>query len=57
MSRQHAQIIIYGQTLWLEDLDSSNGTYLNNQRVFGRVPLQVGDELRLGGTLWRLMAA
>lgn len=54
MSRQHAQVIVYGRTLWLEDLDSSNGTYLNNQRVFGRAPLQVGDEIRLGTTVWRV---
>ena len=32
----------------LEDLDSSNGTYLNDKRLTARVPLMSGDKIRFG---------
>src|SRR4029453_17037214 len=31
-----------------EDLDSTNGTFVNDQRVSGRATLTVGDRLRVG---------
>ena len=50
ISREHARIIQRGSNLWLEDLRSTNGTYLNGQRIFEPVLLQSGDRIRLGGT-------
>ncbi|KAK1921260.1 kinase-like domain-containing protein [Papiliotrema laurentii] len=34
--------------VWLEDLASSNGTFVNGQRIRSRVLLQHGDEISLG---------
>lgn len=34
--------------VWLEDLNSSNGTFVNGERVRHRVLLQHGDEISLG---------
>lgn len=33
---------------WLEDLTSTNGTFVNGRRVNRRVPLATGDEIRFG---------
>jgi len=54
ISRQHARIIRRGQNLWLEDLNSTNGTYLNGQRIFEPVLLRAGDEIRLGASVLRV---
>jgi DNA-binding winged helix-turn-helix (wHTH) protein len=47
-SRRHARIVVGEDRTVLEDLGSKNGTFLNGQRVDGSVPLQDGDEIRIG---------
>jgi len=37
--------------IFLEDLGSSNGTYLNGQRISGAVDLAAGDQIQIGGTV------
>jgi len=56
ISRRHAQVVVQGSTVWLEDLNSANGTYHNGQRIFGKVLLKGGDEIRLGNTVLRIEA-
>ena len=53
MSRQHARVFQQGQQFWLMDWKSTNGTYLNGQRIFDRALLQNGDEIRLGKNVLR----
>ncbi len=47
VSRQHAQIVADGKKFFVEDLQSRNGTYLNDQIIQGRQPLRDGDMLRV----------
>lgn len=47
VSRRHARITVAGQAPVLEDLQSANGTYVNNNRV-DRVVLKAGDIVRFG---------
>ncbi|HEX8409535.1 MAG TPA: FHA domain-containing serine/threonine-protein kinase [Thermoanaerobaculia bacterium] len=47
VSRRHARITIGGAAPVLEDLQSANGTYVNNARV-ERVVLKPGDIVRFG---------
>src|SRR6185436_6227908 len=47
VSRRHARITLSGTTPLLEDLQSANGTYVNNTRV-DRVVLKPGDVDRFG---------
>jgi hypothetical protein len=47
-SASHARIIREGQLLVLEDLGSTNGTYLNEQPLNGPQPLHPGDRIRIG---------
>jgi hypothetical protein len=41
----------------IEDLGSSNGTFVNEQRVRGTRPIAAGDAVLLGTTVWRLVEA
>ncbi len=51
ISRRHARIIVENNRRYLEDLGSSNGTFLNGERLQGRRELTNGDEIRLGRTV------
>ncbi|MBL8822447.1 MAG: SpoIIE family protein phosphatase [Planctomycetia bacterium] len=48
VSRRHARILTEGELFFVEDLGSSNGTFLNNTRVSGRQPLQEQDKIQIG---------
>lgn len=50
VSRRHAIITLRGEQWFLEDLDSMNGTWLNNRRLTpgAAQPLSYGDRLRVG---------
>lgn len=50
VSRRHAEILHVGEQLVLSDLGSSNGTFLNQQRI-ARQELSSGDQLQLGRTI------
>lgn len=54
ISRTHARIVRRGESLWLEDLGSTNGTYLNEQRLFEPALLKSGDVIRVGATQLRV---
>jgi FHA domain-containing protein len=47
-SSRHAQIIRQGDVLVIEDMGSTNGTYLNGDLLDGPQPLHVGDRIRIG---------
>lgn len=48
ISRHHARLFFKRGRWLLEDLGSSNGTFVNGRRVTTPTPLSHGDELRLG---------
>jgi pSer/pThr/pTyr-binding forkhead associated (FHA) protein len=50
MSRQHAQIRRGNGGVILQDLASTNGTFVNGQRLFGSCALHPGDVIRVGHT-------
>lgn len=52
-SSAHARIYAYGDFMQLEDMGSTNGTYLNGRRVRGAERLKVADTIRIGDTEWR----
>jgi DNA-binding CsgD family transcriptional regulator len=47
VSRRHARLRFSGSTLHLEDLDSSNGTFVNDVAI-SHCQLNLGDRLRFG---------
>jgi DNA-binding winged helix-turn-helix (wHTH) protein len=48
VSRQHARIVVAGESATLEDLASKNGTLLNGVKVVGPTPLAAGDVIEIG---------
>ena len=54
VSRRHAAFRQVGTGLAVEDLGSTNGTFLNGSRVTERGVLASGDRLRFGNTVWLL---
>ncbi|HSM71418.1 MAG TPA: FHA domain-containing protein [Anaerolineales bacterium] len=48
VSRKHAKLTREGDGYLIEDLGSSNGTYVNSQKVTSRRLLRGGDQIRLG---------
>src|SRR5436190_2058235 len=47
-SSRHARVVRQGDLLVLEDLGSTNGTYLNGEIIQGPQPLHPGDRIRIG---------
>ena len=52
-SNHHALILWRDELWWLEDLESHNGTFLNEQRIAHPIPLTSGDRIRIGATVLR----
>jgi ABC-type multidrug transport system ATPase subunit/pSer/pThr/pTyr-binding forkhead associated (FHA) protein len=48
VSRYHAVVERIGQRFRVRDLDSANGTFVNNQRIEGDTWLKPGDAIRIG---------
>jgi Inner membrane component of T3SS, cytoplasmic domain len=49
-SARHARIEARGDGVWVQDLDSTNGTYVNGARVVGAQRVKAGDVVRVGDT-------
>lgn len=55
-SRRHASVEIHQDgTVWLMDLDSTNGTFVGGQRITGKVPLEHQSEFSCGNSTFMLM--
>ena len=48
ISRKHSQLVLQGGKYVLTDLGSTNGTFVNGQRVTGQHVLQPGEVISLG---------
>jgi pSer/pThr/pTyr-binding forkhead associated (FHA) protein len=51
ISRLHARFTAERGAVAVEDLGSSNGTFVNGERISGPIELGAGDEVQLGGTV------
>jgi pSer/pThr/pTyr-binding forkhead associated (FHA) protein len=54
VSRRHAAFRQVDSQLAVEDLGSTNGTFVNDRRLSGIGVLSEGDRVRFGNTVWRL---
>jgi two-component system, cell cycle response regulator len=56
VSRQHARLVVIGDNVVVEDMGSSNGTFVNDVRTDGQSQLKDGDIIRLGTVLLKFFA-
>ena len=52
-SSAHARIFPRGQAMYIEDLGSTNGTYLNERQLEAVEELRPDDTIRIGETEYR----
>jgi hypothetical protein len=52
-SGRHAQLTRHGGLLYVEDLGSTNGTFVNGHKTVGATPVRNGDNVRVGSTTFR----
>ena len=57
VSTDHSVLSFRGRAWYVEDRGSTNGTWLNGQRVEGLLPLGYGDEIQIGQVRLRLERA
>lgn len=48
VSQVHARIYVKGDVVMVEDLGSTNGTYLNRRRITSPTEIQRGDRVKVG---------
>lgn len=51
VSQLHARVFVREGVPYVEDLGSTNGTYLNTRKVSSAIPMRQGDKLKIGSTV------
>ncbi len=54
VSQMHARVFQRAGQIVVEDLGSTNGTYVNRQRVSAPMVMRLGDQLQVGDTVLEL---
>src|SRR5579863_5328444 len=55
VSRKHARIGMQGDQIWIEDLGSTNGTFVNGEKI-KRARLKEGDRVLIGTSILKLIS-
>src|SRR5579864_2675841 len=55
VSRKHARISTQGDQIWIEDLGSTNGTFVNGEKI-KRARLKEGDRVLIGTSILKVIA-
>ena len=55
LSRKHARLRYVGSTVTIEDLGSTNGTYVNGQPIHGRTVLRSGDRFQTAAVHFKFL--
>jgi hypothetical protein len=56
VSRKHAKIAMQSDQIWIEDLGSTNGTFVNGEKI-KRARLKEGDRVLIGTSILKLIAS
>ncbi len=54
VSARHAHFSFHHNQWWIEDLGSTNGTFLNQDPIHSPCVITVGDEIRCGGVVFQI---
>lgn len=53
-SSHHARLVLWGEQWMVQDLDSTNGTWLGGKRIASPVPVSIGEPIKVGATTFEL---
>jgi pSer/pThr/pTyr-binding forkhead associated (FHA) protein len=56
VSRRHAKISSTDNDVYIQDMGSTNGTFVNGEKIAGRAQLQEGDRILVGTSIIKLVA-
>ena len=57
VSRKHCCLFVQEERIWVQDMESRNGTYVNDEKLQAPQLLKRGDRLRLGPVSFEVAAA
>ena len=55
VSGSHAKIYTKNNNLYVEDLNSTNGVYVNNEKINEKVKLIADDEIKIGSAIFKVL--
>src|SRR5580692_5035150 len=55
VSVYHCSIVIKGNEVWVHDMDSTNGTFINSERVNKERRLVIGDRVQIGPAVFEVL--
>lgn len=55
VSGKHAQLFIKNNDLFIEDLNSTNGVFVDDERVEGKMKLLPDDEIKIGSVIFKVL--
>lgn len=55
VSAYHARISMRNNHAYVEDLESTNGVYLNDELIDGKEALNPGDEIKIGNAVFKVL--
>jgi two-component system cell cycle response regulator len=56
VSRNHAKLIAQDKKVMIQDMGSTNGTYVNDEQIQGELQLRNGDLIKIGRTIFKFIA-
>lgn len=57
VSGNHAKILVKNREVIIEDLNSTNGVFVNDQRIKGSYKLRANDKIRIGTAIFKVIRA
>ena len=54
-SGYHAKLYVKNNNLYIQELNSTNGVYVNEERIKDKVKLTAGDEIKIGSAIFKVL--
>ena len=55
VSGNHGKIYVKNNSLYIEDLNSTNGIYVNDQKIEEQFKLMADDEIKIGSAVFKVL--
>jgi pSer/pThr/pTyr-binding forkhead associated (FHA) protein len=56
-SGNHAKIVVKNNEIIIEDLDSTNGVFINDEKVEGYAKIRANDRIKIGSAIFKVIRA